>query len=42
MQALPENVQETHGIERVDGDSIVLKDGQVVNADIIILATGFR
>lgn len=37
---LPDNVEQRYGIDRVEGDDIILRDGSVIHADMIILATG--
>ena len=39
---LPDNVEQRYGIDRVEGDDIILRDGSVIHADMIILATGYR
>lgn len=39
---LPENIQQTAGIDRFSGDDIMLKDGSILQADMVILATGYR
>ena len=39
---LPDNVEQRYGIDRVEGDDIILTDGSVIHADMIILATGYR
>jgi len=35
-------VEMVSGIERVDGKDIILRDGKIVNSDVILLATGYR
>lgn len=39
---MPSVVEQVAGIEKIEGDDIVLKDGSVVHADVILLATGYR
>ena len=39
---LPDNVEQRYGIDRVEGEDIILRDGSVIHADMIILATGYR
>ena len=39
---LPNNVEQGCGIDRVEGDDIILRDGSVIHADMIILASGYR
>ena len=37
-----ENIEQVAGIEKIDGDDVILKDKSIVHADVIILATGYR
>ena len=37
---LPDSVEQRYGIDRVEGDDIILRDGSVIHADMIILDTG--
>ena len=39
---LPENIEQVMGIDRFDGNDIILKDGTIIHADMVILATGYR
>ncbi|KAF6021762.1 hypothetical protein EB796_019934 [Bugula neritina] len=39
---LPENAEYVPDVARLDGDDIIFTDGRVVQADIILLATGYR
>ena len=39
---LPANVEQVIGVQKIDGDDIILKDKSIVHADVIILATGYR
>ena len=38
---LPDNVEQRYGIDRVEGDDIILRDGSLIHADTIIFATGY-
>ena len=39
---LPDNMEQVVGISHIAGDEIVLLDGQIVRADVLMLATGYR
>jgi len=40
--SLPENVQQKVGIDRMTSDAAILKNGERVEADALILCTGYR
>jgi len=40
--SLPENVQQKVGIDRMTSDAAILKNGERVEADSLILCTGYR
>jgi len=40
--SFPENVQQKVGIDRMTSDAAILKDGERVEADTLILCTGYR
>ena len=39
---LPNNMEQVVGISHIAEDEIVLLDGQIVHADVLMLATGYR
>lgn len=39
---LPDNVTQVAGISSIAGEDITLRDGEIVHADVILLATGYR
>jgi len=39
---LPDNTEHVTDISEISGDDIILNDGRVIQADIILFATGYE